>query len=87
MEMTEVILGGIIVSMFTGLIGYIIGNRGTIDDDECGRRQRACSGIICSELSHIKEAQSHMRDSQKIMKEDIKKILIYVKGGDNEKIV
>ena len=54
---TEMILGGVIVASFTGLLGYIVGGKKKITDVVCKERQLSCNSLVRSELTHIKENQ------------------------------
>lgn len=71
MTIHEYIFVGIIVAMFSALIGVTIGKRGKVSEAECEGRQKACNTIICNELAHVKDDVSEM-------KKDIKTLLTRV---------
>jgi len=54
---TEIILGGVIVATFTGLLGYVVGGKKKITDTACKERQQSCSSLVHVELTHIKDNQ------------------------------
>lgn len=70
--MIDTIFGGIAVSSFATLLGYIIGSKGKMSvedfDKHCKERQESCNAKVCIELGHL-------RNDLKEMKLDIKEIL------------
>lgn len=70
--MIDLIVSGIAVGSFTGLLGYVIGSKDKLSTGNfnkiCCERQAACANLVTAELDHIK-------NDQKEMKADIKTIL------------
>jgi len=53
MEVVTIILGGIIVSLTSGVIGKAMGENGTIKDKVCGERQHSCKELIFEKIDNL----------------------------------
>jgi len=74
MTLFEGISIGIIVALFSGILGILIGGAGKVSKETCNNKRNSCNTIVCNELKHIKE-------EQKEMKLDIKELLKRIKNS------
>jgi len=53
---TEIVLGGIVISIVSGAIGSMFGSKGKVPEKTCVERRDNCTAQVSLKLDHIKEA-------------------------------
>jgi len=51
----ETILGGLLISLVSGLIGKAIGGYKKVKECDCDRRQKDCQRLLIEKIDHLKE--------------------------------
>ena len=51
--MTEQILGAMVISLVSGIIGNVIGSKGTIKQAMCDERRIACNKLVIEKIENL----------------------------------
>lgn len=55
MEPATSILGGIVISLISGVVGKTIGENGKVKLLTCDERQRACQALLLEKIEHLSD--------------------------------
>jgi len=53
MEITTAVLGGLAISVISGVVGKSIGSNDNVKKDQCVERQHACSTLVISKIDNL----------------------------------
>ena len=51
----ETILGGLLISLVSGLIGKAIGGYKKVKECDCDRRQKDCQRLLIEKIDHLRD--------------------------------
>lgn len=63
--MTEGILAGVVITVFTAVITRFFANRNSLTKEDCSSRQGACIALVNLKLEHMTESLERLEAGQK----------------------
>jgi hypothetical protein len=79
-NLTEVIIGGVCLSILTSAITKFFVGRNVVTKDDCAKNQGSCIKVVAVELGYIKDGMKDLKEGQKEVIELINTKLIYIKN-------
>lgn len=51
----ETILGGLLISLISVIVGVFLGSHSKVQTSECDRRQKDCQRLLIERIDHLKD--------------------------------